>query len=200
MYKLQFLAQLRKELSGLPQEDLEERLTFYSEMVEDRMEEGLSEEDAVAAVGSVEKIAAQIAAETPLAKNVEERILPKRQRSAGEIVLLVLGAPIWLSLGLAVFAVFFSLYILLWTVIVSLWAVFASFAVCSVGGVLACVVFAAGGNGVSGVAILAAAIVCAGLSIFMFYGCKAGTGGILILTKKITVWIQNCFIRKGAVQ
>ena len=34
MNKQEFLAQLRKGLSGLPKEDIDERLTFYSEMME----------------------------------------------------------------------------------------------------------------------------------------------------------------------
>jgi len=114
----------------------------------------------------------------------------------GEIVLLVLGSPIWLSLGIAVFAVILSLYISLWAVIISLWAVFASFAACSIGGVLACVVFTVGSNAASGLAMFAAGIVCAGLATFMFYGCKAVTDGTLILTKKMAIWIKNCFIRK----
>lgn len=42
MLKEEFLAQLRGGLAGLPQEDLEERLAFYSELLDDRMEEGLS--------------------------------------------------------------------------------------------------------------------------------------------------------------
>ena len=46
MSKQEFLEQLRRGRSGLPREDIEERLTFYSEMLEDRMEEGLSEEEA----------------------------------------------------------------------------------------------------------------------------------------------------------
>ena len=196
MSKQEFLAQLRKGLSGLPQDDIEERLTFYSEMIEDRMEEGLSEGEAVSAVGSVDEIVTQVVAETPLAKIAKERIKSKRRLSAGEIVLLVLGSPIWLSLGIAAFAVFFSLYISLWAVIISLWAVFASLAACSIGGVLACIIFAVSGNGASGVAMLAAGIVCAGLSIFAFYGCKAATKGTLILTKKIAIWIKNCFIKK----
>ena len=196
MYKQEFLGQLRKGLSGLPQDDIEERLTFYSEMIEDQMEEGLSEEEAVSAVGSVDEIIAQVVADTPLAKIAKERILPKRRLSAVEIVLLVLGSPIWLSLGIAAFAVVFSLYISLWSVIISLWAVFASLAACSIAGVFACVIFIASGYGTSGVAILAAGIVCAGLSIFVFYGCKAGTKGILILTKKTAIWIKNCLIKK----
>ena len=116
--------------------------------------------------------------------------------SAGEIVLLALGSPIWLSLGVAAFAVILSLYISLWAVIISLWSVFVSLAACSIGGVLACVIFAVGGNGASGIAMLAAGIVCAGLSIFMFYGCKAATMGTLLLTKKMAIYIKNCFIKK----
>ena len=196
MNKQDFLMQLRKGLSGLPQDDIEERLTFYSEMIDDQMEEGLSEEEAVSAIGSVDEIVAQVVAEISLAKIAKERIRPKRRLSAGEIVLLALGSPIWLSLGIAAFAVIFSIYISLWAVIISLWTVFVSLAACSIGGVMACVIFTVGGNGASGVVMLAAGIVCAGLAIFMFYGCKAVTDGTLILTKKMAIWIKNCFIKK----
>ncbi len=198
MSKQEFLAQLRKGLCGLPQEDIEERLTFYSEMIEDRKEEGLSEEEAVSAVGSIEEIVTQAVADIPLAKIAKERMKTKKRLSAGEIVLLALGSPIWLSLGIAVFAVILSLYISLWAVMVSFWAVFASFAVGSVGGVLACVFFAIEGYSASGFAVLAVGIVCAGLAIFMFFGCKGATNGILILTKKTAIWIKNCFIKKEA--
>ena len=45
MDKKAFLAQLRSQLSGLPQNDIEDRLIFYSEMIDDIMEEGITEED-----------------------------------------------------------------------------------------------------------------------------------------------------------
>ena len=196
MCKQEFLEQLQKGLSGLPREDIEERLSFYSEMIDDRMEEGLSEDEAVGEIGPVNGVVAQILADTPLAKIVKERVKPNRGMKAWEIVLLVLGSPIWLSLLIAAIAVILSLYISLWSVIISLWAVFASFAACSVGGVLACIVFAAGGSGASGLAMLAAGIVCAGLSILMFYGCRAATDGTLILTRKMAIRIKKRFIRK----
>ena len=199
MGKQEFLVQLRKGLSGLPQEDIEERLTFYGEMIDDRMEEGITEEEAVSAVGTVDEIVTQVVAETPLVKIAKERIKSKRRWSAGEIVLLALGSPIWLSLAIAAFAVILSLYISLWAVIISLWSVFVSLAACSIGGVLTCVVFAVGGNGASGVAMLAVGIVCTGLAIFMFYGCKAATKGTLILTKKTAIWTKNRFIKKEVV-
>ena len=196
MLKQEFLAQLRKKLSGLPRNDIEERLTFYSEMIEDRKEEGLSEEEAVSAVGTVDEIAVQAVADIPLAKIAKERIRPKRRLKVWEIILLTLGSPIWLSLGIAAAAVIFSLYVFLWAVIISLWAVFASLAACSAGGVLVCAVFAIGGNGAAGIAMLAAGIICAGLCVFMFFGCRAAVKGVLILTKKTAVWIKNCFIKK----
>lgn len=196
MSKQEFLAKMRKALSGLPKDDIEERIEFYSEMIEDRIEEGLSEEEAIAAVGTVEEIAGQVIADTPFVKIAKERMRTKRRLSVLEIVLLIIGSPIWLSLGIAVVAVVFSLYIALWSVIISLWSVFASLATCSFGGVAACVVLSIEGWGMTGVAMLAAGMVCGGLSIFMFLGCKAATKGIVILTKKIAIWIKNCFMRK----
>lgn len=196
MSKQEFLARLRKGLSGLPQEDIEERLGFYSEMIEDQMEEGISEEEAVSAVGTVDEIVAQVVAQTPVARIAKERIKSKRRPSAGQIVLLALGSPLWLSLVIAAFAVIFSLYISLWAIIISLWAVFSSLIGCGFGGVIAGILFAGSGNVLSGIAMLAAGMICAGLSIFMFYGCKAATKGCLILTKKLAAWIRKCFLKK----
>lgn len=196
MSKLEFLLSLRKGLAGLPNADIEERLTFYGEMIDDRIEDGLSEEEAIREIGTVEKIVSQTIAETPLTKLVKEKITPKKSAKAWEIVLLVLGSPIWFSLLIAFLAVILSLYVVLWSVIFSLWAVFASLIACAIGGVLAGAVFAIGNNALIGIAIVGAGLVCAGLSIFMFYGCKAATKGILILTKKIALWIKKSFVKK----
>lgn len=196
MNKREFLAQLRKGLSGLPQDDMDERLIFYGEMIDDQMEDGLSEEEAVSAIGSVEEIVAQVVAEIPLVKITKEQLKPKRRLRGGEILLLALGAPLWLPLVIAAFAVVLSLYLSWWAVVISLWSVFASLAACSVGGIAVCVILAANGSGASGLAMLAAGLVCAGLAIFSFYGCKAITDGTLKLTKKTAIWIKKCFIRK----
>ena len=89
MTKQEFLVDLGLGLSCLPQEDAEERLSFYSEMIDDRIEEGLSEEEAVREMGAVDGIVSQIVAEVPLSKLVKKKIKPKRRLRAWEIVLLV---------------------------------------------------------------------------------------------------------------
>ena len=126
MTKMQFLMSLHNKLSGLPQNEIEERLNFYSEMIEDRIEEGVSEEEAVAQIGTVDEIAEQIIADIPLTKIAKEKIKPKRHIKAWEIVLLILGSPLWLSVLIAIFAVIFSFYVCLWAVIISLWASFVA--------------------------------------------------------------------------
>lgn len=199
MHKQEFLAQLRTELSGLPQDDISERMTFYSEMIDDQIEEGLSEEEAVAAIGSAPEIAAQIIAETPLVKIAKERIQVKRQLATWEIVLLVLGFPIWFSIGIAAVAVCFSLYVSLWFSIISLWAVFGALTGCFIGVLATGIVLTCCGNVLPGIALFGAGLVCAGLSVFVFCGCRAATKGILMLTKKIAVWIMNCSIKKEEV-
>ena len=107
MDKAGFLEELRRRLSGLPREELEERLSFYGEMLDDRMEEGLTEAEAVAGLGSPEQVAEQILAEVPLTKILKETV--RRRSGAGKTVLLILGSPLWFPLLLAAFAVAFSL-------------------------------------------------------------------------------------------
>lgn len=198
MNKQEFLDLLCKGLSGLPKDDIEERMSFYGEIIDDRMEEGLSEEEAVSEIGEPREIVSQIIADTPLTKLVKEKMKPRKKLKVWEIVLLALGSPIWLSLLIAAFGVILSLYVSIWSVIISLWSVFASFAAWGLTGVVAGIgiSFAADGGLITGVAIIGTGIICAGLSIFMFYLCKIATKGVLMLTKKFALWIKNCFVGK----
>lgn len=65
MTKQAFMEALTKGLSGLSKEDRERIVEYYSEMISDRMEDGLSEEAAVQDVGNWEDIARQILSEFP---------------------------------------------------------------------------------------------------------------------------------------
>ena len=196
MTKLEFMENLRSRLSGLPEKEVEDRINFYIEMIDDRIEDGLSEEEAVLAVGSVEDIASQIVSEIPLAKIAKEKIRPKRKIKAWEIVLLAIGSPLWLVLLIAAFVVLLSVYVVIWAADVSLWAIFGALVGFAVGGIAVGILFAACGHALSGIALIGASIACAGLSIFLFFGCKAATKGLAVLTKKIALGIKKCFVKK----
>lgn len=192
MNKEQFLSALEDRLKGLSKEDAAERLAFYSEAIDDRMEEGLTEEEAVAQLDSVDEIAQRIQAEFPVSRPVKE----KRRLSALEIVMLVLGSPIWISLLVAAFAVVVSLYAAFWSVMISLWAAELSVTVGAVAGVVGACILCFTGSVPAGLALLSVGLFGAGLAIFGFYGCLAGTKGLGWLTKKTTLWLVRLFTRK----
>lgn len=200
MSKQEFLDLLRARLAGLPKQDVEERLGFYGEMIDDRIEEGLSEEEAVADIGSTDEIAEQILADIPLVKIAKEKIKPKRRIKAWEIVLLALGSPIWLSLLAAVFVVVLAVYAVLWSLVATVWTVFAAFAVFSVGGLAAGVIFAVQGNIFTGLAVIGVSVTCAGLAILLFFGSRGATKGIVWITKMIALGIKKCFVGKENAQ
>ena len=200
MNKQEFLTRLREALSGLPQADIDERLDFYSEMIDDRVEDGLSEVEAVAELGHLEEVVAQILAETPLTKLVRERIKPARRLRAWQIVLLVLGFPLWFPLLVAAFAVVLSVYIVIWAVILSLWAVELSLAVACLGALVLGVVLLWKSGVLTGLVLLGACAVLAGLAVFLFFGCRGVTKGALWLMKKIALWIKSLFLRKESAK
>ncbi len=196
MNKQQFLNELRKGLSGLPESEINERLTFYSEIIDDRIEEGLSEEEAVKDVGDLNTIILQILEDVPLGSIVKEKIAPKRKMKAWEILLLVLGSPLWLSLLIALVAVILSAYIILWSASITLWAVFGAIIGCAIGGLVGGGVLAYTVDLIVGIALVGMGMICVGLSIYMFYLCKATVDGIVYLTKKAVLGIKSRFIGK----
>lgn len=196
MTKQAFLDELRKGLGGLPQEDIEERINFYGEIIDDSIEEGLSEEEAVARCGSVEEIVSQTLADIPLTKLVKEKVKPNRSLKAWEIVLIILGFPVWFPLLIAAVSVIFAFYITIWSLIISLWAAELAIAVGALALIAAAVLFTVQGHAPTGLAALGAGLLAAGVSVFLFFGCRAATKGILLLTKKVALGVKSLFIKK----
>lgn len=205
MTKREFLANLREALYGLSQAEIEERLLFYSEMIDDRMEEGITEEDAVREIGDAREIAAQIRAEGANSKPAEEKEtkdtkdaqMRRRKLGVGEILLLILGFPVWFPLLLAATVVLLAVFIVLFAVVIVLFAVDLSLAAVLLGGIAVGTVSIVLWNVPLGIALIGAGIFCGGLSIFWFFGCLVATKGILSLLKMTVQGIGGMFFRKG---
>ena len=105
MLKTDFLIALSEKLKGLPPEDINEHLNFYAEMINDKIEDGIAEEDAVREIGTPDSVASAIICDTPLSTIAKKAATDsKKHLSATEIVLIVLGSPIWLALLISAFA------------------------------------------------------------------------------------------------
>lgn len=197
MNKTEFLDALDEKLSGFPQDEVQERISFYCEMIDDRVEDGMSEADAVAQIGTVDEIVDQIMSDIPLSKLVREKVSSKKKRKTWQTVLLAVGAVVWVPLLIAAAAVIFSLYIALWAVAVSLYAVFLALAAAGVCGIPGAVVLLVRGNIAGAALTFGAGIICAGLAILMFFVCVLVTRGVVKLTGKMLKKTKSLFVRKG---
>ena len=111
MTKKEFLAALKIRLRAIPRADLRERLGFYSEIIDDKMEEGLTEGEAIAEIGNIDDVAEQILAEVEIP--IKRK---KKPASPWQIALLIIGSPVWAPILICVYA-------LTWSVVITLWAV-----------------------------------------------------------------------------
>lgn len=196
MNKIEFLTVLRERLQGLPEEDINKSIDFYCEMIDDRVEDGMSEEEAVEALGNIEEIISQILSEVSLPKLVKEKVKPKRALKAWEIVLLVLGAPLWIPLLAAVILTVLAIYLSVWSVIISLYAVDLSVAVSGLACIGVAVALLFDGQFVPAGVVFGTGLVCMGLAILLLFAFNLVTKGILWVSKKALLGIKGLFIGK----
>ena len=161
MNKKEFLRVLSRSLRGMPRAERAQSLEYYGEMIQDRMEEGLSEEEAVARLGSADEIARQILE----SNGVKEK--GSGRAPVWMIALIVLGSPVWLALLFAVLAVMLAAYIAAWSLIAALYACLLGMAVCGPFGVLCFVAEIARGNFARAALLLGAGCVLLGLALLV---------------------------------
>lgn len=108
--------------------------------------------------------------------------------------LIILGFPLWLPLLIAAFAVIISLYAVLWSLLIALFAVFVSLAVTAPYGIIVGIWLALGENALSGMALIGAGFVCAGLAILCFLGFCSAVKGAWAVSKAPISAIKNRFV------
>lgn len=196
MNKSEFIFELKKQLSGLPDEDIQKAIQYYSEMIDDRIEDGLSEEEAVAAIGSIKDIVSQILSETPLTRIVKERVKPSKALGIWAIVLIVLGAPVWLPILLSLLATLLAVYIVIWAVIIVLYSAVLCVALGAIAAFICIFATLFSKHFALAFLFLGATLICAGFTALLFIGFNQVTKGILFLSKKALTGIKGWFIGK----
>jgi len=195
MTKGEFLGELKSRLSQLPRDELEKQLSYYAELIDDMTEDGMDEALAIGKLGDIAKIAESILQEQPLPALVKSRVRPSGGWTAFSIVLLVLGAPVWLPIFIALLAVLLSVYIVIWALIVVLFAVVLAIALSGLALIVASLWLNGPGLPLALMA-LGGGILCAGLSILAFFGALLAAKGLVRFTALIAGWIKSLFMRK----
>ncbi len=191
-----FLAAIRTRLAGLAPEDLGRSLDYFRESIDDRMEDGMSEAEAVAALGTPEEAARQILEELPLPTLVKARLKPRRTMRVWEIVLLVLGSPVWLPLVLTGLVLVLLVYLLLVLFLLVFYVLILSTACVCLAGIWTAFSQLLQGRLLPAFMCLGTGLAAGGLCLLMGLLAKKATLWDLALWRATGRWLKRLFIRK----
>lgn len=192
MTKIQFLYELDEKLSKLSNEDRNTALEYYSEMIDDRIEDGMSESAAVAALGSIEDIYAETVSTIPLHRLIKLKLSNRKASGIWNTILKFFGFIVFgIPVIAVIFAVIVSLYAALWSVVASFFAATVALAAGGIAGVGLFLPTVFIGAPVKGIFLLGAGMFSLGLVFPFFYFTKwsfklavMASRAILLLVKK----------------
>lgn len=199
MNKNEFINKLNNKLSNFPETEVLDRISFYTEMIDDYVDEGMSEEEAILKLGSIDEIVESIAHEIPLSKIAKKKLKSRRKLNTLEIVLLIVGFPLWFSLLAGGISVILALYAAIWTVVICLWAIVVSCGVTAFASVILFIVYVCSGEPSLGFGLFAAALVLLGVAMLFIIASKYLTDITIKLPKMLFRWIKSLFIIKEDV-
>ncbi|RGD41303.1 MULTISPECIES: DUF1700 domain-containing protein [Coprococcus] len=196
MNKQEYLEAIRSRISAMPADDVNRFMDYYSEMIDDRVEDGLSEEEAVADMGSPDAAVEQILEDMPLTKLVKEKIKPKHELKAWEVVLIVLGSPVWIPLLITALVLLLTLWIVAFALLISFYAVVLSFVAAGIGGLICAIPLFIANSPYTAVLMLGAALIGIGIAILFVVSVKPVTVGIFKVCKASVNGIKRMFVKE----
>lgn len=194
-----FLRELERRITRLPRSETEKSLAYYSEMIDDMTEDGMSEEAAVLQLGSMDEIVEQIMLDAPFKALFRARKKEKHTMRPWEIILLVLGSVVWVPVLLALAGLGICLLGALVGIVA---AIFGIVIACAVGavGVLCALVwwsFTTAGIAAPGIAVgVGAALILAGLTVLAFLGAVRLVKWLICLLRRLMRRLKGLIIKK----
>lgn len=196
MTKTDFLNSIQSRLEGMPEDEIQKSLDYFSEMIDDRVEDGMSEEEAVAEIGSVDDTIKEILDNIPLSKMIKAKAQTKRTLKTWQIVLLGVTSPIWVPLALTFLILIAVFYLVAWVLVVTFYAVDLSLFVSGIAsfivGIATLFRFTIWGP----LMTIGGGLLLIGGSIMLFIPITKLAKKTAKLAKVIVLWIKSWFIRR----
>ena len=124
MNKTQFCALLENKLKPyLSPKEMYKTLNFFEEMIDDRIDEGLSEEEAVSQLGDIDIIVDQILDEHNIGKKQTKLVWRFIPRELGFIITVLLF-PAWITIFSLVASLFIVILSIIFSIVFSIIAIF----------------------------------------------------------------------------
>ena len=201
MNKQEFLNELAAQLSSLSKNEIDKSIAYYNESIDDRIEDGMAEEEAVKALGPIPAIVENILYDMSIPTLMKAKVNESKDRAPNKgiwLALVIVGFPLWFPLLMAFIIVIMAIYVTAWSLIVSLYAVVFSFGIACftgiIGGFAQCIFKSIP----VGLCVIGIAIICGALSLFMIKPVYLITKKLIKLTTYSIRKMKSLFIsRKG---
>lgn len=194
MNKQEFSAELYSKLGKLPEEEKQKSVDYFSEMIDERIEDGMTEEEAVAAVGTTDEAVNMILQDIPISSLLKSGLKSSHTLRVWEIILIVLGSPVWLSIGIVLLAVIISVFCMIWSLVLAVYAIFVSFFCGGLACVAAGILFMVTKRVPTGLFAVGAGLILIGLSVFLHIAANAFTKLMFKLSRWTVLGIKSLFI------
>ena len=191
MTKTTFIDTLRGLLQSLNEDECNKFISYYEEIIEDYKENGLTEEEVIKKIGTPQSIADNILSEQD-SINIK---VPSFSSKILNVILLILGFPLWGSLLLALVLLILSAYIIIWCIPFTTGASSIAFFVAALISIIGSPFMMADVLTV-GIVQLGLGVSSVGLSILL--GCITIylSKKLVVITKKLTFKIFKSFNKK----
>ncbi len=112
MTKKEFLKKLKRGLAPMGGYERQQALDYYDEMIDDRIESGKTEEEAVDELGSPESVVEKTLREAGIDADKSGSFFKddKGNVKTGWVVVLIVGAPLWFGLACGLFGLALGLF------------------------------------------------------------------------------------------
>lgn len=123
MNKEEFLNDLKSKLNSLPEEEKEKTINYYNEIIDDRIETGMSEEEATSQMESIQIIAERLLPKGDDKKTTSEKIFGFIDNFFAKhgylfvLAILVFSFPLWSPVVLGILTFVATVFLLLFAMI-----------------------------------------------------------------------------------
>ncbi len=189
MTKNEFTRELKQKINHLPKSERREILRYYYEMISERMEDGMTEAEAIEALGNLDELLSEYA---PAKKEPKKGV----RLRGWHIVMLIIGSPLWISLVAAMLCILLSFYIVIWALVVCFYAVFAALAACGFALTMASFFVLFAGGVPYFLVVFGAGAFLSGLAIMWLIVCNFFAKGMAKVTAKTAKGIFKFFFKR----
>lgn len=198
MNKIEFIDILSKRLSGIPEKERKQTIDYYYEIISDKMDDGMSEEDAINSLGTIDEIVNLTLSEIPFPKLIKEKLNLNRKLKNWEIIALGFTSIVWIPLLIVIMAAVIVAYVCLWSGVIAL-------GVSAISSAATCVVTFLGiidiftGNVGSGLVLIGFSLFFAGLTILLTILTIQLAKVMIVICKKLILKVKSLFIKRGEI-